>query len=109
MPEHRKLPIEGQVIDDRTEITIVQLCRRCEIEAELVERMVTEGIIEPSKTVGSTLYFPHSCVKRTRVVLRLRSDLGVNLAGAALALELMERIEALKSRLRMNTRLERSR
>ena len=109
MTEHSNSPMEGQVIDDRTEITIVQLCRRCEVEAELVERMIADGIIEPSRTRGDTLYFPHSCVKRTRVVMRLRSDLGVNLAGAALALELMERIDNLKARVKMNAAIQRVR
>jgi chaperone modulatory protein CbpM len=100
MTEHEKSLIEGQVVDDRTEITIVQLCKSCAIEAELVERLVAEGIIEPSRQEGKTLYFPQSCMKRTRIVVSLRSDLGVNLAGAALALELLERIEKLQTRLR---------
>ena len=99
MTEHENSMIEGQVIDDSTEITIVQLCRRCAVEAELIERLVDEGIIEPSRREGDILYFPHSCTRRTRIVLRLRSDLGVNMAGAALALELLDRIERLQSRL----------
>jgi chaperone modulatory protein CbpM len=101
MTGHEKSLFEGQVIDDRTEITIVQLCRRCSVETELVLRLVDEGIIEPSRQEGDLLFFPHSCAKRTQVVLRLRSDLGVNMAGAALALELLDRIENLQSRLRM--------
>jgi chaperone modulatory protein CbpM len=101
MTGHEESLFEGQVIDDRTEITIVQLCRRCSVETELVLRLVDEGIIEPSRQEGDLLYFPHSCARRTQVVLRLRSDLGVNMAGAALALELLDRIENLQARLRM--------
>ena len=100
MIEHEKSMIEGQVVDDHTEVSIVQLCTSCAIETELVERLVAEGIIEPIRQEDSILYFTQSCVKRTRVVMSLRSDLGVNLAGAALALELLERIEELQSRLR---------
>ena len=100
MTMHEKSLMEGQVVDGRTEITIVQLCKSCAIEAELVERLVAEGIIEPIRQEGDILYFPQNCMKRTRIVLRLRSDLGVNMAGAALALELLERIEKLQSRLR---------
>jgi chaperone modulatory protein CbpM len=101
MTEHENSLIEGQVIDGGTEITILQLCRRCAIETSLVERLIDEGIIEPSRKEGRILYFPHSCVKRTRIVMNLRTDLGVNLAGAALVLELLEQIEELKSRLRL--------
>ena len=92
--------IEGQLIDNGTEITLVQLCRSCAVESELVERLVAEGILEPTRQEGTVLYFPQSSMKRTQVVVRLRSDLGVNLAGAALALELLERIEELRVRLR---------
>lgn len=100
MSENSKLKLEGQVIDEGTEVTIVQLCRSCAIESELVDRLVAEGIIEPSRQEGETLYFHQHSVKRTRIVVRLRSDLGINLAGAALAVELLERIERLESRLR---------
>lgn len=99
MAEYEYTLIEGQLIDDRDEITVVQLCRRCAVEAEMVERLIAEGIIEPSRQEGDELYFPQSSMKRTRIVMRLRSDLGVNMAGAALALELLERIEDLQKRL----------
>ena len=101
MNAHENSMIEGQVLDERNEISIVQLCRSCSIEAELVERLVAEGILEPCRQEGATLFFAPSSLKRTRVVVRLRSDLGVNLAGAALALELLERIESLKSKLHL--------
>ena len=90
---------ECQVIDERTEISIIQLCRIFSVESSLVERLVEEGIIEPIRHEGDTLYFPPSCLKRTRVVMNLRNDLGVNLAGAALVLELLDRIEKLQARL----------
>lgn len=101
MSRHEHSMVEGQVLDEQVEISIVQLCRSCAIEAELVERLVAEGILEPTRREGEDLFFPSSSLKRTRVVVRLRSDLGVNLAGAALALELLDRIEHLNSRLRI--------
>ena len=101
MTDSRKTRLEAQLIDSRTEITLVQLCRRSDVEEERVKRLLDEGIIEPSRREGDTLYFRYECVKRTRVVTRLQSDLGVNVAGAALALELLEHIEQLKARLRL--------
>ena len=101
MNESENTMLEGQVLDEFNEISVVQLCRSCAVEAELVDRLVAEGILEPSRREGGTLYFAPSCIRRTRLVVRLRSDLGINLAGAALALELLERIDALESRLRL--------
>jgi len=100
MIKHEKTVIEGQLFDDLTAISTRQLCRICSLETSMVERLIEEGIIEPTRKKDETLYFPPSSLKRTRVVMTLRSDLGVNLAGAALALELLERIEKLQSRLR---------
>lgn len=94
-------PYEGQVIDDHTEISIIQLCRICAVESVMVQRLIDEGIIEPCRSDDEILYFHHSSLKRTRLVLNLRSDLGVNLAGAALAVQLLERIDKLQARLRL--------
>ena len=41
--------LSGQIVDETTEITIVELCRSCAVDAELVEAMIDEGIIEPTR------------------------------------------------------------
>ncbi len=43
--------------------------------------------------------FPGVSVRRVRTVVRLQRDLGVNVAGAALAIELLDEINALRARL----------
>jgi chaperone modulatory protein CbpM len=86
----------GEVVDDTMEITIVELCRSCAIDAGLVEAMIEEGILEPVAKRGGNWCFSYISVKRTRTVVRLQRDLGVNLAGAALALELLDRLERLR-------------
>jgi chaperone modulatory protein CbpM len=45
--------------------------------------------------------FTYAHLRRVRVVSRLERDLGINLAGAALALELLEEIETLRTRLQV--------
>ena len=86
----------GDVIDETAEITIIELCRSCAVDAELVEAMIEEGILEPIGKRGADWCFSYISVKRTRTVVRLQRDLGVNLAGAALAIELLERLERLR-------------
>ncbi|MFC1773619.1 chaperone modulator CbpM [Pseudomonadota bacterium] len=90
-----------ELIDEQTTFTLVELCRSCAVEAELIEALVEQGILEPMGRRGSHWCFPASSLRRTRITLHLQRDLGVNLAGAALALELLERIDALDARLRM--------
>jgi len=92
------------ILDEDEEITLSQLCRACTVRAEAVQAMVEEGILEP---IGSELHpwrFPGTSIRRVRIVVRLQRQLDVNLAGAALALELLERIEKLEAQLRASGR-----
>jgi chaperone modulatory protein CbpM len=100
MSENESQALSGQILDEETQITLVELCRSCDVRGELVEAMVEQGILEPSGRRGSHWCFPSSSLRRTRVTLHLQRDLGVNLAGAALALDLLERIDELNVRLR---------
>lgn len=93
-----------ELIDDETTFTLAELCRSCAVEAELIEALVEQGILEPVARRGRPWRFPASSLRRTRITLSLRRDLGVNLAGAALALDLLERIEELDARLRAMSR-----
>jgi chaperone modulatory protein CbpM len=92
-------PVE--LIDEQRTFTLAELCRCFAIEAELVEALVEQGILEPVGRRGYHWCFPASSLRRTRITLHLQRDLGVNLAGAALALDLLERIEELDARLRV--------
>ena len=62
----------------------------------LVARLVKLGVLEP---IGDDLNEPllqTRSVIRLRRMARLRRDLGVNFAGAAVILDLVDRIEELK-------------
>jgi chaperone modulatory protein CbpM len=100
MSNDESQPLSGQILDEETEVTLVEICRSCDVRGELVEAMVEQGILEPSGRRGPHWSFPSSSLRRTRVTLHLQRDLGVNLAGAALALDLLERIDELNARLR---------
>jgi len=93
-----------ELIDEETTFTLAELCRCCDVEAELVEALVEHGILEPAGRQGRHWCFPASSLRRTRITLHLQRDLGVNLAGAALALDLLERIDELDARLRTLSR-----
>jgi chaperone modulatory protein CbpM len=100
MSSSDKKEISGIVFDEQTEITIVELCETCSVEQQLVNQLIDEGILEPTGGRSDQLRFPYASVRRTRTVVHLQRDLGVNLAGAALALELLERIDRLRKQLR---------
>lgn len=86
------------LLDEDSCLTLSELCRACNIHAEWVIELVDEGIIDPVHT-GKHLQFPGNSVRRIKIIRHLQRDLNVNLAGAALALELLDEISRLRSRL----------
>lgn len=97
---------DGAELADEMGLTLSELCRACQLPAEQVFALVEEGIIDPEGDDPRHWRFRSVCITQIRCASRLTRDLGVNLAGAALALELIEEIEQLKRRLRRLQRLE---
>jgi chaperone modulatory protein CbpM len=91
----------GTIIEEDI-LTLGQLCRACGVHADWVITLVEEGIIEPDGRELHLWRFSGSNVVRVRSALRLQRDLGVNLAGIGLALDLMEELDLLRAQL--NTR-----
>ena len=74
------------------------LAREAGVHPDLVRRFVALGLLEAADLHRSL--FSHDAAARLARAGRLRRDLGLNYAGAVLACELLERIEALEARLR---------
>ena len=92
--------LSGKLLEEDSEVTLAQLCEACAVHAQAIEAMMEEGIVAPIGGGVETWRFTRSSVVLVRTVLRMQRDLEVNLAGAALALDLLERIEALQARLK---------
>ncbi len=99
MSDPGQSPIRGQVIEEETAISLDELCEACSVKSEEVISLVEEGVIEPSGEQPVQWRFEAVSIRRVRRAHRLRRDLGVNLAGVALALELLDELEALRARL----------
>lgn len=100
MSERDDRALVGPIFDETTEITVVDLCRVCSVDMSLIEELVGEGILEPTGGMRDDRRFPYHSVRITHTVVHLQRDLGLNLAGAALALDLLDRIEDLRAKLR---------
>jgi chaperone modulatory protein CbpM len=89
-------PISVMLLDDSVEFTLTELCAACRVSEELVIEIVAEGIVEPLGRDREQWRFTGVALTRVQRVLRLQEDFGVNLPGAALALELLEELERLR-------------
>jgi len=92
--------LSGSLLEEEVELSLSELCLACRVPAEQIFELVEEGIVEPRGRDPAEWRFAGISVQRVRCALRLERDLGVNLAGAALALDLLEEIDWLRTRLR---------
>lgn len=84
---------------DATELSLELVARRAGLHPELVRRLVALGAIEPVAGTSAAPRFAPDATSRVARLTRLRRDLGLNWAGALLALDLLARIDALEARL----------
>lgn len=96
--DFQRVQVTGLILEDQTELSLDDLCRACAAQAGRIVELVDEGLLTPAGTAPGEWRFTGVHLHRARVALRLESDLGVNLAGAALALELLDELDTLRER-----------
>ena len=88
------------ILEEHAQLTLADLCRACAVHAERIIELVDVGVLEPVGREPARWRFGGASLHRTRMALRLQRDLGIDLVGTALALELLDEIESLRTRLR---------
>lgn len=87
------------LLDEQAGLTLAELSRACDVHAECIIGLVEEGVLVPIGRKPQRWRFTGTHLRRARKALRLQRDLAVNLAGVALALELLDEIETLQMRI----------
>ena len=103
---NKQIILKGILLDEQTELSLNDLCCACSRSAEWIIELVEEGALEPVQQepmgqLQSQWRFSADSLKRARTAMRLQQDLKINMAGIALALNLLEEIETLDERLRL--------
>lgn len=96
---------EAQLLGDSDWIAVTEMCRLCSIDPGAVRELAELGLVSPRENAGGEWQFPATALPRLRIVGRLMRDLGVNVSGAALAVELLETQRALERHVRRLERL----
>lgn len=79
-------------------LSLAELSRCCDVSAEKILLLVSEGVLEPRGRNMREWRFGPIDLDRARCALRLERDLGVNAAGIALALQLLDESRRLHAR-----------
>jgi chaperone modulatory protein CbpM len=91
--------LPGTIFEESAVLTIKDLSRLCAVEERHIVEFVEEGVLDVVEINTSEWHFTGSALRRARLAVRLERDLEINLAGVALALELMEELQRLRREL----------
>ncbi|MDP9046164.1 MAG: chaperone modulator CbpM [Pseudomonadota bacterium] len=92
--------LTATVVEDDAPLSLAELARACRAAEDQLHVWVVEGVLSPIGNSPDEWRFTGSSLRRARIALTLTRELEVNPPGVALALDLMERIDALEAHLR---------
>jgi MerR family transcriptional regulator, heat shock protein HspR len=72
------------------------VARRFEVHPQTLRLYEREGLVKPSRTQGNTRLYSEEDLERLSFILNLTRDLGVNLAGVEIIVNLRARIEVMQ-------------
>ncbi len=85
MPRERKEPSESYVF-------IGVIAKRFGVHPQTLRLYEREGLIRPARSSGNTRLYDAETVERLEIILTLTRELGVNLAGVEVILDLRTRL-----------------
>lgn len=88
------------ILEEQNQLTVDDLCRACAVPAGRIIDLVDIGVLEHQGGEPAHWSFDGASLQRARMVFQLQRDFDIDLAGAALALELLDEIATLRARLR---------
>ena len=88
---------EEEHLHDEPCFVISVAARIIGVHAQTLRHYERAGLIWPSRTMGRQRLYSMADIERIRRLRALIEDMGVNLAGAEVALKLMARIEELEN------------
>lgn len=92
--------LEAHLLGEGDWIRVETLCHLCDLTLEAVVELADLGVVAPRGGAPREWQLPATTLPRLRTMSRLMHDLGVNVSGAALAVELIESRRHLEHRLR---------
>jgi len=80
----------------RAAYMISAVAERYEIHPQTLRLYEREGLLAPSRSDGNTRLYTDEDLERLEVILKLTRELGVNLAGVEIILNMREKMEAMQ-------------
>ena len=100
MTEKETPAVAPDVAEDTAVFTLQELCISCDVNADWVAALVEQGAVEPLGRSRQDWHFATLSIVRVAKAKRLERDLGLNLPGIALALDLLDQLDAMRAQIR---------
>ncbi|MFN3323758.1 MAG: heat shock protein transcriptional repressor HspR [Bryobacteraceae bacterium] len=78
---------------------ISAVAEQYEIHPQTLRLYEREGLLKPSRSEGNTRLYTEEDLERLEVILKLTRELGVNLAGVEIILNMREKMEAMQKQI----------
>src|SRR5579859_8081405 len=78
---------------------ISAVAEQYEIHPQTLRLYEREGLLAPSRSDGNTRLYTDEDLERLEVILKLTRELGVNLAGVEIILNMREKMEAMQKQM----------
>jgi MerR family transcriptional regulator, heat shock protein HspR len=78
---------------------ISAIAEQYEIHPQTLRLYEREGLLKPSRSEGNTRLYTEGDIERLEVILHLTRDLGVNLAGVEIILNMREKMGQMQSQI----------
>jgi len=76
--------------------TISAVAELFDIHPQTLRLYEREGLLKPSRSIGNTRLYEDGDLERLEIILSLTRDLGVNLAGVEIILNMREKMDAMQ-------------
>jgi chaperone modulatory protein CbpM len=97
--------LQAHVLGEGDWIAASEICELCRLDLQALLELAALGVVASREPVPGEWQVAATALPRLRIAGRLMHDLGVNVSGAALAVELLEAQRGLESRIRHLERL----
>jgi len=88
-------------------LLISRVAERFNIHPQTLRLYEREGLIKPARSAGNTRLYDQKTLERLETILTLTREMGVNLAGVEVILNMRDQLEELKQELQRTARRER--
>ena len=97
----KQMIITGVLVDEDSTVSFVDICQHYDIPEDMLLDMIEHGLVQQASATSKMIQIHKGTLSRIQSARRLQSDLGINVPGAVLALELLDQLEKIRHELQI--------